>query len=284
MSPRQQGPGGQGEWGGPGPELDRAFAFLSGLDEAVAGEVVDLGWGTGVFDRRRPVVWDANYVRVGAASRLTAAELAEQAEAPFAERDLLHRMLVFSDSAPDQRLASGFAEVGWEAAHETVMVWRGTAASPAQPVEEISVSAYEQAKRAFELAEPPGDADPAIAPALVDQLASRDALIREVAAERRFGVVVDRRAVSACVLYSGQEIGQVESVTTEPEHRNRGYARAIVQAAVAASVERGDRFTFLIALVDDWPRDMYRRMGFEPVGAIHRFRRSPPPRAASPPP
>ncbi|MGH2924637.1 MAG: GNAT family N-acetyltransferase [Solirubrobacterales bacterium] len=277
MSPRQQRPGRPGRGGGAGSELDLALTFLAGLDEAVAGEVVDLGWGTGVFDRDRPVVWDANYVRVGAGSKLTAGELAEEVEPRFVERNLLHRMLVFFDSAPDQRLVSGFGELGWEAAHETVMAWRGPVASPAQPVEEISVSGYEEAKRDFELAEPPGGADPAIAPALVDQLASRDALIREVAAERRFAVVVDQRAVSACVLYSGQGIGQVESVTTEPEHRNRGYGRAIVQAAVAASVERGDRLTFLIALIDDWPRQMYRRMGFEPLGTVHRFRLAPPP-------
>ena len=44
---------------------------------------------------------------------------------------------------------------------------------------------------------------------------------------------------------------------------------------MGASVERGDQLTFLVALVDDWPREMYRRLGFEAVGVVHRFRLSP---------
>ena len=64
------------------------------------------------------------------------------------------------------------------------------------------------------------------------------------ASERRFGIFVDRRVVSACVLYSLRGIGQVESVTTASKYRNRGYGRAIVEAAAGASVERGDQLTF----------------------------------------
>jgi ribosomal protein S18 acetylase RimI-like enzyme len=262
---------------GPRTELRAALSFLAEVDDAVAGEVVSLPWGTGVFDRARPRVWDANYVRVASAGEMSAAELAEAGEPVFSERGLAHRMLVFDDRDRAERLAPGFAELGWESAHEVVMVSRRPPATPAHQVAEISIPSYEESKRAVELAEPPGGVDPAIAAELADQLASRDALIREVAAERRFGVVVDGRVVSACVLYSLHGVGQVESVTTEPGHRDRGYGRAIVEAATSASVNRGDDLTFLVALVDDWPREMYRRLGFEPVGQIHRFRLSPKP-------
>jgi ribosomal protein S18 acetylase RimI-like enzyme len=262
---------------GTGPELEAVLSFLAEVDDAVAGEVVSLGWGTGVFDRRRPRVWDANYVRVAAATELSAADLAEAGEPLFSERGLAHRTLVFSDSHQAERLATGFARMGWETAHEVVMVSRRPPAAPAHQVAEISVASYEESKRAFGLAEPPDGVDPASAEELADDLASRDALVRDVARERRFGIVVDGRVVSACVLYSLHGIGQVESVTTAAEHRNQGYGRAIVEAAAGASVERGDELTFLVALVDDWPREMYRRLGFESVGVIHRFRLSPKP-------
>ena len=44
-------------------------------------------------------------------------------------------------------------------------------------------------------------------------------------------------------------------------------------AAVAVSREQGNELTFLVALADDWPQELYRRLGFEPAGLIHRFRR-----------
>ena len=67
-------------------ELDAALGFLARIDRAVAGELVPLDWGTGVFDRERPLVWDANYVRAERTAELEAAYLAEAAEPLFVER------------------------------------------------------------------------------------------------------------------------------------------------------------------------------------------------------
>jgi predicted GNAT family acetyltransferase len=58
----------------------------------------------------------------------------------------------------------------------------------------------------------------------------------------------------------------VEEVGTLPSHRNRGYARAVVLAAVAASVAAGHDLTFIGAYADDWPRRLYARLGFEEIG------------------
>ena len=91
--------------------LETALSFLAEVDDAVAGEVVSLGWGTGVFDRRRPLVWDANYVRVAAAAELSATELAEAGEPLFSERGLAHRTFVFSDTHQAERLPGG--SFGW---------------------------------------------------------------------------------------------------------------------------------------------------------------------------
>jgi GNAT superfamily N-acetyltransferase len=254
-------------------ELDAALRFLARIDQAVAGELVPLGWGTGLFDRERPLVWDANYVRAERTAELEAAHLAETAEPLFAERRLAHGMVAVQDDREGERLAPGFEALGWLRRHEVVMVSRSRPGAPQHRVEEVSVAELRRARREVELAEPPGDADPAMVPSLLDQLASRDELVARVVDERRFAVLVDGRAAAFCELYSHDRIGQIELVTTRPEHRNRGYGRAIVSAAVAAARDQGDELVFLVALADDWPRQLYRRIGFEPAGLIHRFRR-----------
>ncbi len=255
-------------------ELDAALRFLARIDEAVAGELVPLGWGTGVFDRERPLAWDANYVRAERTAELEAGYLAGTAEPLFAERRLAHAMVVVQDEREGKRLAPGFEALGWLPRHEVVMVSTSPPGAPQHAVEEVSVGELRQARREVELAEPPGDADPAILPSLLDQLASRDELVAGVVDERRFAVLADGRPAAFCELYSHDGIGQIELVTTRPEHRNRGYGRAIVCAAVAAARDQGDELVFLVALADDWPRQLYRRIGFEPAGLIHRFRRA----------
>ena len=60
--------------------------------------------------------------------------------------------------------------------------------------------------------------------------------------------------------------GQVEDVATLREARQRGLARAVVSAAIAASREAGHEHTCIAAVADDWPQLLYARLGFEPVG------------------
>ena len=77
-----------------------------------------------------------------------------------------------------------------------------------------------------------------------------------------------------CRLLGRDDVGQVEDVSTLPDHRGRGYARAVVGTAVAASRAAGHSLTFITADEDDWPREFYARLGFELVGTVSRFRRS----------
>ena len=261
-------------------ELQAALRFLARLDDAVAGERISLPFGTALFDPARPLVWDANYVRVERVD-LDAGSLIELVDPLFAERELAHRQAVVPDEAEGRALQPGFEALGWLPVHEQVMASARLPDPPRDGVEEISFEELRGAVRDVEILEPPGGASPAIASALADQLASRDELVAAATSERRF--VVRRAAVPVawCRLYAGEGIGQIENVTTRPDHRNRGYGRAVVSAAAAASRERGDALTFLVALADDWPRELYRRLGFEPVGTLHRFRLVPDAQRAS---
>ncbi len=64
---------------------------------------------------------------------------------------------------------------------------------------------------------------------------------------------------------------QVEDVGTLPEHRGRGYASAVVLAAIAAAREHGADFVFLVADKEDWPKELYRRLGFDELGYYVKF-------------
>jgi predicted GNAT family acetyltransferase len=78
--------------------------------------------------------------------------------------------------------------------------------------------------------------------------------------------------VAITMLYSDGTVAQVEDVYTVPEERGRGYARALVTRAAEIAREQGHEFVFIIADEDDWPKQLYRKVGFEPIGlswALH---------------
>ncbi|MBN9624301.1 MAG: hypothetical protein J0H06_15375, partial [Actinobacteria bacterium] len=80
---------------------------------------------------------------------------------------------------------------------------------------------------------------------------------------------------SCCCLLSDGRIGQVEEVATRLDSRERGYAKAIVLAAVAAAQADGNALVFLTAEAADWPQLMYANLGFETVGDLTVLRRRP---------
>jgi GNAT superfamily N-acetyltransferase len=76
----------------------------------------------------------------------------------------------------------------------------------------------------------------------------------------------DGVAAASCDLrvldVDGVRMAQVEDVLTLESFRGKGFARAVVSHAVAAAQRVGAEVIWLEAERDDWPRELYSRMGF----------------------
>jgi ribosomal protein S18 acetylase RimI-like enzyme len=88
---------------------------------------------------------------------------------------------------------------------------------------------------------------------------------------RFFAVKVDGEVVSYTDLYQNGPEAQVEDVGTLHEHRGQGHATAVVLGAIAAARERGAEFVFLVADHEDWPKELYGRLGFDELGYYVKF-------------
>lgn len=257
-------------------DRERAVAFLRDVDQAVAGELLAVSVEDGarrpspavvqaVLDRRRPLVWDANYVWVQDASGAGAGALSRAAEGVLGAAGLDHRLVVVADPRQGRALAGEFRAMGWQERPYLIMVHRDRALlSPPGPAREISARTALEGRRRIILDEPWGT------PAVADQILSRDALIEQTAGGRCFGVQVGGRVASHCQLFARGDVGQVENVSTQLAHRNRGLAQAVVSLATAVAHQQA-KLVFLCADAHDWPQQLYRRLGYEPVGLLHRF-------------
>jgi ribosomal protein S18 acetylase RimI-like enzyme len=91
---------------------------------------------------------------------------------------------------------------------------------------------------------------------------------------RRLGVLgPDGRLAAMTMLFSDGRIAQVEDVYAIPEARGRGYGRMLVTRGVELAREAGHELTFIVADDNDWPKQLYRKLGFEPVGRSWLFHR-----------
>ncbi len=247
-------------------EIERIEAFCRWMEEATCTRQEPWRSGTALFNDDFPGRYDSNFLRVerpvGSAS---AAEIAADADRLLAAFG--HREVVVTDEADGDRLAAGFGELGWQVDHLLYLVRRRAPDRPGEaevreaPVEDALGFRREVWRRAN------GEASVPIAD-FVRVLADR-------AGARFFLSHKDGAAVAGCELYVHERVAQIEDVNTLEEARGLGLARAVVLAAADEARRQGADLVFLIADAADWPKELYGKLGFDPVGASWQFTRVP---------
>jgi len=78
-----------------------------------------------------------------------------------------------------------------------------------------------------------------------------------------------------CELYVHDRVAQVEHVDTLEEFRGRGIASSLVLRAVSEARTVGADLVCIDADLDDWPINLYRRLGFVDLGCSWAFTKPP---------
>ncbi len=275
-------------------DRDELLAFELALDEKVCDEVRAESWGRLFLTPSTPLIWDANWVGIETVG-LGLDEVVAIADEALGGEGFAHRTVCVLDQADGRRLAEeleagGARWPGWQVERTRYMRWRGPEPTPPSVRSHLSSDSDDKCERAAvrevgleeigglrrallaEEAVPTGVAEPE---AVVEQLFELDRRYGEAGGDRWFVAPTTGEPLSACRLLSDGRIGQVEDVGTREHARERGYAKAIVLAALAASQAAGHGPIFLTADAADWPQLLYARLGFEAVGDLTILRRSP---------
>ena len=255
-------------------ELERCISFLREVDRRAAGREVPFRFGTAYLRDELPRVWSRNYLSLERDIDDATAELvAAEAQRVLGATGLAHRKLEVFDAEAGARLAPGLAKLGWQVECDVVMV---AARGPDRDVdlsqvEEVSHEKLEPVWAEANRADGQIDDEE-----VIRELAEGKHMLASAIDVRLFGARADGEIGAYCELYTLEGIGQIENVLTLERHRNRGLARALVLRALAASRAAGNELTFLLANRDDWPKELYRKLGFDEVGFIYDFVIPPP--------
>jgi ribosomal protein S18 acetylase RimI-like enzyme len=230
---------------------------------AAAQRSVPHAVGEAFFHDELPRVWVLNQLSVDADT--DADGLIGALDDLYAH--LPHRRAFVELPEVGERLAPSMRAAGWLAERDVFMVLRGdrdrtAPAGLAREVDEPTIRAVE-ARTIGE--EHYGE------PAIVDQLLASRAAFGRAGRARYF--VAGSDGVDGChaTLYSDGVVAQIEDVGTVKALRGRGLARAACSAALDAAA--GHELVFIVADDDDWPKELYAKLGFEAVGRPWAFTR-----------
>lgn len=254
----------------------RVVQFLRALDDAVCERCEKFPGGVATLsDCELPDVLNMNLIRVESLpGRLSLRELASEAERiadeaeKFQSRLAFRRVIVY-DEEIGARLALGFEQLDrWQAERVVLMAQHHPPdrVADADFVREVEIEELEPVRKRY----------------LLERSGGNEVLVRqELAVPRRlaaagemrfFAAVAEGEIRSFCELYSDDSgVAVVRSVATLKAHRRAGLARATVSHAVQRSRALGHELTFLRAVHDDWPKNLYGELGFDAVGMIYRF-------------
>ena len=80
--------------------------------------------------------------------------------------------------------------------------------------------------------------------------------------------------VARADLYQRDDIAQIENVFTSERQRGSGSATALVVTALSHAQANGSSIIFLVADAEDWPKVLYRRLGFHDAGLVTSWHRA----------
>lgn len=226
-------------------------------------------WPGGDWYRARslPEVYDVNHVIVlehGFGMTIDAVIAA----AEDIQAGLPNRIVEFVECSESAALAEAFRGAGWLDEPLGIMVRhrepdRRVDTSVVRVVDALSMAPARTASLIDE---------PWATPDAVTQVREKQERVARGVPTTHLAVVDGGMVVSYCEVYRIDDIAQIESVATVPDHRRRGHARAVVTRALEVTADR--RLVFLGMDPDDWPQQLYARLGLDDIGRVARFRKA----------
>ena len=251
--------------------LARTIAFERDLVARVSTRLVPFAGGIAYLNDGYRERWDSNFLWVDetAVRDSTPADaLADEADQVLGHAGLSHREIRVDDDTYGRSIAAALARLGYGGDRLVVMALRRAPDRPSVPgsAEEVDLTTLRPALEIVLGREPWGSSEETVA-----MLADFRGELARHAGARFFCARVDDEIASMCELYVDGAIAQVEDVNTLEEFRNRGLARAVVQLAVDEALSAGAEMVFIHALDDDWPKHLYTKLGFDPIGYAWSF-------------
>jgi ribosomal protein S18 acetylase RimI-like enzyme len=250
-------------------DLGRIEEFLRWAWDSSSTRIEASEFGTALFNDRFPSYWDGTLLRVERPDGASAAELIAEADRLFS--GFGHREIVVFDDVEGARFAPAFRQAGWEVDRLVFMAARRAADRGSA----MAVDEADFAEVAPLLVETNLHGHGGMTPAAAEANAAVRQMLVDIVGVRFFVARLDGVPAGVSELLAHEGVAEIDNVNTLERYRGRGIASALVDRAVREGRDGGADLVFLIADDADWPKQLYAKLGFDPVGWYWQFTRPP---------
>jgi len=252
-------------------DFERALAFDRLLQDRTSSRIEPFRWGSALYNDDLQERFYSNFVRVERSLEGVEVEtLARETDRALA--GLRHRQIHVVAERDGERIAMGLAGLGYTGEHSAFMALRRTPDRLADLDAVVELS-YDEARPFLlevyrrELVHEK--------PSVIERFADHRRVVQRAVSGRFWGLRVDGKLAGMCELYLVDGLAQVEHVDTLEEFRGRGVARNVVLRAVHEARAAGADLTIIGADLNDWPIELYKRLGFDEIGRVWDFTKPP---------
>jgi GNAT superfamily N-acetyltransferase len=252
-------------------DLARAFGMERRFDERLCTRMEPFSFGTAFFDEDHRDRFVSTFLCVeGDLDTIEPAALMRSADDILGGAGYDHRTVLVRSDAHGARWAPVFKAAGYRVDPVVLMcLSRDPDRGPTVDVHE----------RAFADARPviheTYRRDDRLGPQHVDQFTDQHGSYERNVGARFFVGEVEGELAGVCELWMDGGDALVEHVDTLEEFRNLGVARSVVLAAIDAARGAEAERIFIGADDNDWPKELYGKLGFDRLGREWEFIRWP---------
>jgi GNAT superfamily N-acetyltransferase len=243
--------------------LARVLEFLRANLARTADELRPIEEGCVVSSPSLPAVWSINHVRV-------ALPLGFESVVGLADQQMYrcpYLQIVLEAQDTGTALEEEFRDARWKTERELLMV---LSARPDRETDTGIVADAGEAEVAEVMRRWYGEDE--LEPRTLAQVVEFSRRESRACRDRLLGVrSSDGQLVAIGKLRGDGSVAQVDDVYTTPEARGRGFGRAVVTRAVELARDAGHDLIFINADDNDWPKELYARIGFRPLGRLWQF-------------
>lgn len=234
----------------------------------MADELVPIPEGWVARGSSLPLVYNLNHIRVNVP--VDPAKALELLERHMGDRPYRHLLVAHEPSG--ERLAAALRPAGWKVERDVLMAFNGELDRSLDTSGVIEVAEADALRlMARWMGE---DKECREQPEMLAQVLEAIRLTWRAGNARHFAVLDRNGSVAGItMLFSDGSTAEVEDVYVAPEERGRGFGRMLVTHAVAQALDGGHELVFIPADDEGWPKELYAKIGFEPVARLWVFHR-----------